>query len=73
MTESVELEVGRGGTFGAIHAALLAIAGLAILHFFWMRAGKNNFAEVFVYAAILGTLLGWRSVRFMSKKRHHPA
>ena len=31
MTESVELEVGRGGTFGAIHAALLAIAGLAIL------------------------------------------
>jgi sulfoxide reductase heme-binding subunit YedZ len=25
-----------------------------------MRAGKNNFAEVFVYAAIVATLLGWR-------------
>jgi sulfoxide reductase heme-binding subunit YedZ len=37
-----------------------AVAGLAILHFFWMRAGKNNFAEVAVYAAILGVLLGWR-------------
>ena len=29
------------------------IAGLGILHFFWMRAGKNDFAEVVVYAAIV--------------------
>jgi sulfoxide reductase heme-binding subunit YedZ len=36
------------------------IAGLALLHFFWMRAGKNNFAEVFVYVAIMAVLLGWR-------------
>ncbi len=43
-----------------LHKLVYAVAGLAILHFFWMRAGKNNFAEVFVYAAILGTLLGWR-------------
>ena len=56
-----------------LHKLVYGVAGLAILHFFWMRAGKNNFAEVFVYAAILGTLLGWRLVRFMSKKRHHPA
>ncbi|NBT55075.1 MAG: sulfoxide reductase heme-binding subunit YedZ, partial [Betaproteobacteria bacterium] len=34
-----------------LHRAVYAVAGLAILHFFWMRAGKNNFAEVFVYAA----------------------
>ncbi len=52
-----------------LHRLVYGVAGLAILHFFWMRAGKNNFAEVFVYAAILGTLLGWRLVRFMSKKR----
>ena len=52
-----------------LHKLVYGVAGLAILHFFWMRAGKNNFAEVFVYAAILGTLLGWRLVRFMSKKR----
>jgi sulfoxide reductase heme-binding subunit YedZ len=25
-----------------------------------MRAGKNDFAEVAVYAAVLGLLLGWR-------------
>jgi sulfoxide reductase heme-binding subunit YedZ len=44
----------------ALHRAVYAVAGLAILHFFWMRAGKHNFAEVAVYAAILAVLLGWR-------------
>ncbi|KAB2889082.1 MAG: sulfoxide reductase heme-binding subunit YedZ [Burkholderiaceae bacterium] len=44
----------------ALHRCVYAVAGLAILHFFWMRAGKNNFAEVAVYAAILALLLGWR-------------
>lgn len=43
-----------------LHRLVYVIAGLALLHFFWMRAGKNNFAEVGVYAAIIGTLLGWR-------------
>lgn len=43
-----------------LHRAVYLIAGLALLHFFWMRAGKNNFLEVGVYALILGTLLGWR-------------
>ena len=44
----------------SLHRAVYAIAVLAILHFFWMRSGKQNFSEVFVYAGILGTLLGWR-------------
>jgi len=44
----------------ALHRAVYAVAVLAVLHFFWMRAGKNDFAEVAVYAAVLGLLLGWR-------------
>jgi sulfoxide reductase heme-binding subunit YedZ len=47
----------------ALHRAIYLIAVLAILHFFWMRAAKHNFAEVAVYAAILGALLGWRLLR----------
>ena len=43
-----------------LHKLVYVIAILAVLHFFWMRAGKNNFTEVYVYAAILGSLLGWR-------------
>ena len=56
-----------------LHKLVYAVAGLAILHFFWMRAGKNNFAEVFVYAAILGGLLGWRFWQFIKKKLPRPA
>ncbi|MCW5655054.1 MAG: sulfoxide reductase heme-binding subunit YedZ [Hydrogenophaga sp.] len=43
-----------------LHRAVYAVAVLAVLHFFWMRSGKNDFAEVAVYAALLGALLGWR-------------
>jgi sulfoxide reductase heme-binding subunit YedZ len=51
-----------------LHKLVYLIAGLGLLHFFWMRAGKNNFAEVFVYAAIIAVLLGWRVWNFASKK-----
>jgi sulfoxide reductase heme-binding subunit YedZ len=53
----------------ALHRLIYAIAGLAILHFFWMRAGKNDFAEVAVYAAILAVLLGWRVKEAVRKRR----
>ena len=53
----------------ALHKLVYVIGGLALLHFFWMRAGKNNFAEVAVYAAIIVTLLGWRLVQYGKKKR----
>ncbi len=43
-----------------LHRLVYAVAVLAVLHFFWMRAGKSNFAEVFVYAAVLFVLLAWR-------------
>ncbi|MDH4449788.1 MAG: sulfoxide reductase heme-binding subunit YedZ [Rhodoferax sp.] len=51
----------------ALHRSVYAIAALAILHFFWMRAGKNDFAEVAVYAAIVGASLGWRLLRLWKK------
>jgi len=47
----------------ALHRAVYAVALLALLHFFWMRAGKNDFGEWSVYATVLGALLGWRVVR----------
>ena len=56
-----------------LHKLVYGVAALGILHFFWMRAGKNNFAEVFVYAAILGTLLGWRLLQFVRKRRSLPS
>ena len=53
----------------ALHRLVYVVACLAVLHFFWMRAGKNNFTDVFVYGAILATLLGWRVVHFVAQRR----
>jgi sulfoxide reductase heme-binding subunit YedZ len=48
----------------ALHRAVYAVALVALLHFYWMRAGKNDFAEVAVYGAIIIALLGWRVLRW---------
>jgi sulfoxide reductase heme-binding subunit YedZ len=54
----------------ALHRAVYAVALLAILHFFWMRAAKHNFAEWSVYAVIVALLLGWRLARRFNKLRN---
>ena len=58
----------------ALHRTVYALALLALLHFFWMRAAKNNFAEVAVYAAIIALLLGWRlRTRLFGDAKTQPA
>ena len=52
----------------ALHKAVYAVALLALLHFFWMRAAKNNFGEWAVYAAIVALLLGWRLRGWLQKR-----
>lgn len=53
----------------ALHRLIYAVALLAILHFFWMRSAKHDYAEVAVYAAILALLLGWR---LLARLRRRP-
>ena len=50
-----------------LHQSVYVVAALSLLHFFWMRAGKNNFTEVWVYTAVIAVLLGWRVRRFFAK------
>jgi sulfoxide reductase heme-binding subunit YedZ len=52
----------------ALHRTVYAVALLGLLHFFWMRAGKNDFAEWSVYAAVLSVLLGWRVVKALQRR-----
>lgn len=52
-----------------LHRLVYVIAGLALLHFFWMRSGKRDYAEVVVYGALIGGLLlerVWRAMRHTS-------
>jgi methionine sulfoxide reductase heme-binding subunit len=52
-----------------LHKLVYGTALLGVLHFFWMRAGKRNFAEVAVYAAIIGTLLAWRVWKWLQTRK----
>jgi sulfoxide reductase heme-binding subunit YedZ len=52
----------------ALHKAVYAVGIVALLHFIWMRAGKNNFAEPAVYGVILAALLGWRLWKRATRK-----
>jgi sulfoxide reductase heme-binding subunit YedZ len=55
-----------------LHQAVYLVALLAILHFFWMRAGKRNFDQVALYAVIIGLLLAWRLRRFFNRRVARP-
>ena len=44
----------------ALHRGVHAAAALALLHFYWMRSGKNDVAEVAWYAALVALLWAWR-------------
>jgi sulfoxide reductase heme-binding subunit YedZ len=50
-----------------LHKLVYGTALLGLLHFFWMRAAKQNFGEWSVYAAIMAVLLGWRVWKRLSK------
>lgn len=58
-----------GRHWARLHRLIYVVAVLAILHFWWMRAGKNDFAEPLVFGAIVALLLGirivfrWRAAR----------
>lgn len=52
-----------------LHRLVYGIAVLGVLHFFWMRASKNNLVEVVVYAGIVGILLAWRLWRRLALRR----
>ncbi|MEN7528986.1 protein-methionine-sulfoxide reductase heme-binding subunit MsrQ [Cupriavidus sp. DL-D2] len=56
-----------GKRWQSLHRAIYAIAVLAILHFWWHKAGKNDFGEVSIYAAVVFVLLAarvwWRGKR----------
>ena len=43
-----------------LHRLIYVIAVLSMLHFWWMRAGKNNFTEPLIMGAILAVLLALR-------------
>jgi methionine sulfoxide reductase heme-binding subunit len=46
-----------------LHQGVYVAAALAMLHFYWMRTGKNDFTDVWLFGLWLAALLLWRVVR----------
>jgi sulfoxide reductase heme-binding subunit YedZ len=62
-----------GRRWQMLHRSIYVIGALAILHFWWMKAGKHDLILPKIYGAIMVALLGWRLIVWardrMSKSR----
>ncbi|MDR5737334.1 MULTISPECIES: protein-methionine-sulfoxide reductase heme-binding subunit MsrQ [unclassified Caballeronia] len=54
-----------GRRWQTLHRTIYLIAALAILHFWWMKAGKHDFELPKIYGAIVIVLLGWRLIAWL--------
>jgi sulfoxide reductase heme-binding subunit YedZ len=57
-TDAMVRRLGR--RWSTLHRTVYVVAVAAILHYWWHKAGKNDFSEVGWYAAAVVLLLGWR-------------
>jgi len=57
-----------GKTWQRIHRLIYIIAPLGILHYWWMKAAKNNLAQPLLFAVIVALLLAVRVVWSVKKK-----
>jgi sulfoxide reductase heme-binding subunit YedZ len=53
----------------ALHRLVYAVVLLGLLHFFWMRSAKSDYAQVSIYAVVIAVLLGWRLARALRSAR----
>lgn len=60
-----------GKRWQALHRWVYAAGILAVLHFYWMRAGKHDFAQVWLYGVVIAGLLLYRLLRRWGWLRRH--
>jgi sulfoxide reductase heme-binding subunit YedZ len=58
-----------GRRWRTLHMLIYPIAVLAILHFWWMKAGKHDLFLPKIYGSIVVVLLAWRLVVWMKERR----
>ncbi len=69
-TDRMMRQLGRW--WGRLHRLIYVVALLAVLHFWWMKSGKNNLQEPMIIALVMALLLGLRLV-FLWRSRRTPA
>jgi sulfoxide reductase heme-binding subunit YedZ len=51
-----------GRRWQTLHRAIYLIGGLALLHLWWHKAGKHDYAQPLAYGSVLLVLLVWRVI-----------
>ena len=66
-TDAMMRRLGR--RWAVLHRAVYVAAIVGVLHFWWHKAGKNDYSEVGWYAAAVALLLGWRLLERVRARR----
>ena len=66
-TDAMMRRLGR--RWAVLHRAVYLAAIVGVLHFWWHKAGKNDYSEVGWYAAAVALLLGWRLIERVRARR----
>ena len=66
-TDRMMRQLGRW--WGRLHRLIYVVALLAVLHFWWMKSGKNNLQEPVIIALVMILLLGSRLVSLWRSRR----
>lgn len=61
-----------GRHWQTLHKLIYPIAALAILHFWWMKAGKHDLILPKIYGAIVVVLLAWRVIVWLRGRMTKP-
>ena len=57
-----------GRNWQRLHRLVYVIAALAVVHFWWQKAAKNDVGEPLVYALVIGLLLAVRLLRWARRR-----
>ncbi len=57
-----------GRNWQRLHRLVYVIAALAVVHFWWQKAAKNDVGEPLLYAVVIGLLLGVRALRWARRR-----
>lgn len=68
-TDRMMRQLGRW--WGRLHRLIYAVALLAVLHFWWMKLGKNNLQEPMIIVLVMVLLLGSRLIFLWRSRRAH--
>lgn len=58
-----------GRRWQTLHKTIYVVVVLGLLHYWWQKAGKNDFSTVAIYTAVFAGLMAWRLWRWWRSRR----